>query len=484
MPPTKLAADDYSSSGLPIKPIPGSYGLPFFSPIRDRLDFYYFQGHDAFFKSRVSKYQSTVFRVNVPPAFSMASDPRVIAVLDAKSFPVLFDLSVVDKTDVLTGTYIPSAALTGGFRPLAYLDPADPRHAALKQLLFDLLAARGPRLIPSFRAAYSALLDSLEAALANSGPADFNTLNEATALNFVCEFLFGGAAPSTTAHKKAIKWLFFQLHPLVTLGLPKLLEELFFHTFHLPPFLVRSDYKALASYFAEAAKPVLDDAEKTRGLSREETLHNLVFVAVFNAYGGIKLSFPRILRRLAESGPELHARLAREIRSVVRSEGGAVTVAGLERMELTKSVVWELLRLDPPVEYQYARAKKDLVIESHEAAFRVKKGEMIFGYQPVATRDERVFRKGGEFVADRFVGEEGKKLLKYVYWSNGRETEEAEVGNKQCPGKDVVVMMCRLLVVEFFLRYDSFTAEVGMLPLEPKVTVTSITKASSLDQSS
>ena len=116
--------------------------------------------------------------------------------------------------------------------------------------------------------------------------------------------------------------------------------------------------------------------------------------------------------------------------------------------------------------------------------WRVKKGEMKFGYQPVGTRDERVLRKGGEFVADRFVGEEGKKLLKYVYWSNGRETEEAEVGNKQCPGKDVVVMMCRLLVVEFFLRYDSFTAEVGMLPLEPKVTVTSITKASSLDQSS
>lgn len=477
-----MSTDGYSSSGLPIKPIPGSYGLPLLSPLRDRLDFYYFQGHAAYFQSRVSKYKSTVFRVNVPPGLFMASDPRVVAVLDAKSFAVLFDQSLVDKTDVLTGTYVPSAALTGGYRPLAYLDPSDPRHAALKQLVFDLLAARGPRLIPSFRAAYSALLDSLDAAIANSGPADFNTLNEATALDFVSDFLFGGAAPSPTAHKKAIKWLFFQLHPLVTLGLPKLLEELFLHSFPLPPFLVRSDYKALATYFAEVAKPVLDEAESKRGLSREETLHNLVFLVIFNAYGGIKLFFPGILRRLAEAGPELHARLAQEIRSVVRSEGGAVTAAGLERMELTKSVVWELLRLDPPVEYQYARAKKDLVIESHEAAFRVKKGEMIFGYQPLATRDEKVFSRGEEFVAGRFVGEEGRKLLKYVYWSNGRETEAAEVGNKQCPGKDVVVMAGRLLLVEFFLRYDSFTAKVEMQPLEPKVTVTSLTKASSADQ--
>ncbi|OEL17686.1 hypothetical protein BAE44_0021292 [Dichanthelium oligosanthes] len=29
-------------SGLPIRKIPGGYGVPFFSPLRDRLDYFYF----------------------------------------------------------------------------------------------------------------------------------------------------------------------------------------------------------------------------------------------------------------------------------------------------------------------------------------------------------------------------------------------------------------------------------------------------------
>ena len=70
------------------KEVPGSYGVPYVSAIRDRLDFYYHQGQDKYFESRVQKYGSTVVRINVPPGPFMARDPRVVAVLDAKSFPV------------------------------------------------------------------------------------------------------------------------------------------------------------------------------------------------------------------------------------------------------------------------------------------------------------------------------------------------------------------------------------------------------------
>ncbi|CAL1359478.1 unnamed protein product [Linum trigynum] len=38
-----------------------------------------------------------------------------------KSFPVLFDLSKVEKKDLFTGTYMPSTDLTGGYRILSYL---------------------------------------------------------------------------------------------------------------------------------------------------------------------------------------------------------------------------------------------------------------------------------------------------------------------------------------------------------------------------
>jgi hydroperoxide dehydratase len=125
---------------------------------------------------------------------------------------------------------------------------------------------------------------------------------------------------------------------------------------------------------------------------------------------------------------------------------------------------------------QYGKAKQDFVIENHENSFQVKEGEMLFGFQPFATKDPKIFDKAGEFVGERFMGE-GEKLLKHVFWSNGRETEEPTVGNKQCPGKDFVVLFSRLLVVELFLRYDTFGIQVGKSPTGSAVTFTSLKRA-------
>jgi hydroperoxide dehydratase len=463
--------------------VPGSYGLPYLSAIRDRLDFYYNQGEDKYFESRVEKYGSTVVRINVPPGPFMAHDPRVVAVLDAKSFPVLFDVTKVEKKDLFTGTYMPSTSLTGGYRVCSYLDPSEPTHAKVKQMLFSLLSSRKDAFIPAFRTHFSSLFAAVESQLALSGKSDFNALNDATSFEFIGDAYFG-VLPSTselgtTGPAKAAKSLLCQLHPLVTLGFPKILEEPLLHTFHLPPFLVSRDYKALYKYFLAAATNALDNAESL-GLNREEACHNVLFATVFNSYAGLKVLLPGILARVAGAGEKFHQRLATEIRATVVDAGGKVTMAALEKMELTKSAVWEALRLDPPVKYQYGRAKTDLNIESHDAVFAVKKGEMLFGYQPCATKDPRVFgATAAEFVGDRFVGEEGSKLLQYVYWSNGRETESPGVGNKQCPGKNIVVLVGRLLLVELFLRYDTFTADIGKGLLGAKVEFTAATKATS-----
>ena len=102
---------------------------------------------------------------------------------------------------------------------------------------------------------------------------------------------------------------------------------------------------------------------------------------------------------------------------------------------------------------------------------------MLFGYQPFATKDPKIFDRAEEFVGDRFMGE-GEKLLKYVLWSNGPETESPTVGNKQCVGKDFVTLFSRMLVVELFLRYDSFEIQVGSSPLGSSITLTSLKRAS------
>ncbi|XP_020573414.1 allene oxide synthase 2-like [Phalaenopsis equestris] len=493
--PSAAAAEHQSEQhpllALPTKEIPGSYGTPFLSPIKDRLDYYYFKGKDDFFLSKINLYSSTVFRTNVPPgpfmAF-MASAPRVIAVLDAKSFPILFDTSKVEKKDVFTGTYMPSTNLTGGHRVCSYLDPSEPNHTKIKQFLFNLLASRKDAIIPSFRSSYAApIFSSIESQIASKGRADFNALNDNLAFDFISDAYFG-ARPSKTGDSslpsKVTVWLLLQLAPLLSnvltpFKVPKYVEDLLLHTFALPSIIAKPGYKKMYAYFESAGAAALDMAEKL-GLSREEACHNLVFASCFNSYGGLKVLFPGVVKRLAEAGNDLHTKLAAEVRGAVAElgENGRLTVAALEKMELTNSVVYEVLRIDPPVEFQYAHAKKDFVLHSHDAAFQVRKGEMLFGYQPIATRDTRVFGADADkFVPDRFVGAEGAKLLRYVWWSNGPETESPTVNNKQCAGKNFVVLVARLLVAELFLSYDSFTADVSNFLLGSKITITSVTKA-------
>ncbi|KAJ3691989.1 hypothetical protein LUZ60_012339 [Juncus effusus] len=479
-----MAKQEFSESGLPIKSVPGSYGAPFFSPLFDRLNFYYFQGHMDYFKSHVTKHNSTVVRLNVPPGSFMAKNPHVVAVLDAASYQVLFDSSKVEKRNTFLGTFTPSLSFYSGVRPLSFLDTTDPLHAPLKTLVFRLVASRKMHFIPSFHEVYSSVFDKVENGLNTSGPVEFNTMNDSAAYDFTCGAFFGGALPSvaigSSAADKAVKWLFFQLHPLVSKisnFLPWPLEDLFLHNFHLPSCLIKSDYKALETYFTTAGKSIIDQAEQL-GITRHEALHNIIFLTSFNAYGGIKALIVYILKYLAEAGPELHYKLVQEVRSIVQYNNGSVNPSDLEKMDLVKSVVYEVLRLNPPAEYQYGHAREDLIIESHDTAFKVKKGEMLFGYQPIATRDERIFSNAEKFVPDRFVGE-GAKLLKYVYWSNGMETAQPAVSNKQCAGKDMVLLVGRIFIAELFLRYDTFAADIGVLPLEPKITFKSFTKASS-----
>ncbi|XP_022988758.1 allene oxide synthase 3-like [Cucurbita maxima] len=475
-------ASPSSSSELPLKPIPGGYGFPFLGAIKDRYDYFYFQGKDEFFRSRVTKYRSTVFRANMPPGPFISSDSRVVVLLDALTFQILFDTSKVEKRNLLDGTYMPSLSFTGDIRTCAYLDPSETEHSVLKKHFLCFLASRHDRFIPLFRSSLSEMFIKLEDKIAEKNKVvDFNPISDSMSFDFIFRLLSDGTPDSKLAADGPgmfDKWLTFQLAPLASIGLPKIfsiLEDLVIHTMPLPFFLVKSGYRKLYNAFYSCSDSFLAEAEK-QGINREKACHNLVFLAGFNAYGGMKVLFPILLKWVGTAGEKLHRNLADEIRAAVKEEGG-LTFSAIEKMSLLKSVVYEALRIEPPVPFQYAKAKEDIVVQSHDSAFKIKKGETIFGYQPFATKDGRVFENPEKFIGDRFVGEEGEKLLKYVYWSNGRETEEPTPEDKMCPGKNLVVLMARVIVVEFFLRYDTFSVEVNDLPLGPSVKITSVTKA-------
>ncbi|KZV53388.1 allene oxide synthase, chloroplastic [Dorcoceras hygrometricum] len=468
-------------SGDSARDIPGDYGHPFFGPLFDRYNYYYVQGEVEYFKARMKKHQSTVFRCNMPPGPFLARNPRVICLLDAISFQTLFDSSKVEKKNVLDGTFMPSTAFTGGYRACAFLDTSEHNHAALKGFFLSILAKKHDKFVPMFRQALSTMLSGLEDEFSAKGSAYFNDLSDRMSFEFVFR-LFCDKQPSETpigteGPRLFDLWLLFQLHPLMTLGLkylPNFLEDLLLHTFPLPFGLVKSKYQKLYDAFYSSAGSILDEAEEV-GLKRDEACHNLVFLAGFNAYGGMKTLFPGLIKWIGAAGEDLHRRLRDEIRATVKSEGG-VTFAALNKMVLTKSAVYEALRIEPPVPYQYGKAREDLTIQSHESSFLIKKGEMLFGYQPIVTKDPLIFKNPDEFIADRFVGS-GEELIQYVYWSNGKETEDPTTDNKQCPGKDIVVTLSRLMLVEFFLRFDAFQVESGKLLAGSSVTFKSITKS-------
>ncbi|KNA04255.1 hypothetical protein SOVF_201340 [Spinacia oleracea] len=469
------------SSDLPLREIPGSYGLPFFGAVKDRWDFFYLQGRDKFFRSRMENYNSTIFRANMPPGPWISPDPRVIVLLDANSFPVLFDNSKVEKRDVFTGTYMPSTSYTGGYRVCPYLDPSEPDHGSLKALIFSFLASKHEDFIPLFQTCMKGMFSGLEDKLRDAGRAEFGQLNDVLSLEFVFRLFCDGKSPLDTKLESngpimLKKWLLGQIGPVGSLGLPKLLnpiDDFIMHSVGLPSLLVKNDYKKLFDAFYSSAISFLDKAESF-GLSREEACNNLVFVAGFNSFGGFTIWIPSMMKWVASAGESLHRELAEEIRTTVKSEGG-VTLNAINKMALTKSVVYEGLRIEPPVPYQYGKAKDDLVVQSHDGSFKIKKGEMIFGFQPFATKDPKIFDDPEKFVADRFVGEEGEKLLKYVLWSNGRGVDDPTVNDKQCPGKNLVELISQVFLVEFFLQYDTFSVEMS----DSNLTFLSIKKASS-----
>ncbi|KAI3893788.1 hypothetical protein MKX03_012214 [Papaver bracteatum] len=472
------------SSGQGLRKIPGDYGLPFFGPLFDRISFFYCQGPEKYFKSRMQKYQSTVFRANMPPGPFISSNSKVVVLLDSKSFPILFDVSKVEKKNIFIGTYMPSTKLTGGYRVLSYLDPSEPNHSKLKQLFFSLMHSRSEFIIPEFRTSFGELFDTLESNLAAKGKANFDAptggLNEKACFNFLARSLLSTNPADTElgdgAPSRILPWFLFTAAPIASIGLPCFIEDPLFHTFRLPPCLVKRGYQELYNFFYTNGGGILDEGEKM-GIKRDEVCHNLLFFVCFNAFTGIKAHIPNIIKRISRLDLKIQKQLIDEIRSAVKSSEGNVTMKAIEEMPLVKSVIYEVLRLHPAAPFQYAKAKTDMVIESHESTFEVKQGEVLFGYQPIVTKDPKVFERAEEFVADRFVGVEGEKLLKYVVWSNGPETEDPTADNKQCAGKNLVVLISRLFVVELFIRYDSFKVELGSSLLYPQVTFTSLTKA-------
>ncbi|KAM7498337.1 hypothetical protein LguiA_022751 [Lonicera macranthoides] len=450
-----------------VRTIPGGYGWPLLGPISDRLNYSWFQGPETFFKKKIEKYKSTVFRTNVPPTFPffVGVDPRVVAVLDVKSFSHLFDMEIVEKKNVLVGDFMPSVSFTGDLRVGAYLDTSEPQHSKVKNFAMDILKRSSSIWVPTLTSELDTMWDTIDSDLTTSGSAGY--------LIPIQQFIFGfftrcliGAEPSASQEiadsgfQMLDKWLALQLLPTVPITVLQPLPEIFLHSFPFPFALVKNDYKKLFQFIESEGKDVIKRGMDEFKLTKEETIHNLLFILGFNAFGGFSIFLPTLLNTLGSDKTGLQEQLRKEVRD---KTGAGLSFDSIKEMELVQSVVYETLRLNPPVPNQFARARKDFKLTSHDSVFDIKKGELLCGYQPLVMRDPKIFDDPETFVADRFTKEKGSGLLDYLYWSNGPQTGSPGSSNKQCAAKDYVTLTASLFVAHLFLRYDSITSSSGSI---------------------
>ncbi|KAK6134718.1 hypothetical protein DH2020_031544 [Rehmannia glutinosa] len=454
--------------------VPGSYGWPVIGPLSDRLQYFWFQGPTKFFQKRIEKYNSTVFRTNVPPAFPFFAgvNPNVVAVLDVKSFSHLFDMELVEKTNVLVGDFMPSVKFTGGLRVCPYLDTSEPKHAQVKDFTLDILKRSSTIWVPSMVTSLDTMWDSIDSQLSTTGaavgPIGYILPLQQFLLTFLSRTILGAetsAIPEieNSGHIMLDKWLALQLLPTISINILQPLEEIFLHSFSYPFWLVKSDYKKLENFVKNEAGETVKRAETEFSLTEEEAIHNLLFILGFNAFGGFSIFFPSLLTSLGDQ-KSVHDELRKEVREKLSNK--VLSFETVKEMDLINSFVYETLRLNPPVPSQFGRARRDFDLSSHNAVFEIKKGELLCGYQPVVMRDPKIFENPEDFVYDRFSKKKGGgELLKYLYWSNGPQSgsQGPSASNKQCAARDTVPMTAAVFLAYLFQRYDNIDISSGSI---------------------
>ncbi|GFY99155.1 hydroperoxide lyase 1 [Actinidia rufa] len=416
-------------------------------------------GPETFFRKRIEKNKSTVFRTNVPPTFPLFTrvNPNVIAVLDVKSFSHLFDMDVVEKADTLVGDFMPSVSYTGGMRVCAYLDTSEPKHSKIKAFAMDILKRSSATWFPTVLSELDSMWSTIDTEFSSSSSASYFVPLQQCIFSFLSQCLVGAdpaASPTIAKHGYAMLdlWLGLMLLPTIKIGFLQPLEEIFLHSFAYPSFLVSGGYNKLLKFVEEEGREEVVERGVTEfGLTRDEAVHNVLFVLGFNAYGGFSIFFPSLLGILGSD-----VTVQEKLREEARAKGGStLSFNSVKEMELVQSFVYETLRLNPPVPTQYGRARKDFLLSSHDSVFEIKKGELLCGYQPLVMRDPMVFDEPEKFVFDRFTKEKGSELVRYLYWSNGPQTGSPSESNKQCPAKDYVTVTASLFVAHLLRRYDS-----------------------------
>ena len=161
---------------------------------------------------------------------------------------------------------------------------------------------------------------------------------------------------------------------------------------------------------------------------------------------------------LLGQNPEAERRLHTELDAVLG--GRAPTLEDMQRLEYTRMVLSESMRLYPPAWAMGREALEDVPI----GPYRLRKGTMVFFSQYIVQRDARWFPDPERFEPERFAPAARAGRPRFAYFPFGG-------GGRQCIGESFAWMEATLVLATLAQRWRVQLVEDQKIELQPKITL-------------
>ncbi len=415
-----------ASASFSMRRAPGSFGLPVLGPVLDAIDFFLISGWERFFLRRQTKYNSTVFKVNLfNPTIAMLDDRAITALFASRDL-------VPDRPSDGFQFQIPPLPLLGNVVPSMFETAA--AHDQPKAFYMRLLRTRSTTLVAQFERTADEFIERWLSRKRFS----FRDELENFAVTFVFRWILD-AHPDPAMVRRLFGGLFLHWAVAVTKYLP----------WSAYSRSVR-DYQRLVDCVSSA--PTFNAMLELAGLEglgdRDLVAKQISYLLGNNSFLGIQSVLKSLIGELSRH-PDWCDQLREEIVSVFGHQPRDVDTRRLAKLPKLDRFLREVLRLHPPVFFIFGRATRDRVIESASGVFAIDKGQLVMGVIPLAQRDQKVFDQPQRFDPDRFNAPEAAR---HLIWPRGQQDSQVAQDDRTCPGKDLAIEIAKLFCIALLPR--------------------------------
>lgn len=199
-----------------------------------------------------------------------------------------------------------------------------------------------------------------------------------------------------------------------------------------------------------------DDGQRLNRPEMKDMLLNLIFAGHDTTTGALG----SVLHHLANQ-PEARAALVEEINHLF-SKSESLDFDDLKIAPVLNAIIWEALRVDPPVLAGPRSAQQELVYKD----FKFPKDTVIFYQIYLAASDPNVYKhRPHEFDFRRFLPKD-HKLYDPAHWSDDNDHNIVDPaqgrtnypifggGSRSCLGKHFALLELRVFLVRLFQKYE------------------------------